>query len=258
MKQKSQIILLITSIFFCGILNAQSIAYYQLKVYSFADSAQLKRTEAFLQKAYIPAAHRAGISKIGVFKPNEPDTSVHRLVYVLIPFKSLDQFEKLPGILAADKQFQIDGTDYLDANFDDSPYQRIECILLKSFKGMQEIGIPVHSTPPSKRVYELRSYQGATEKIFQRKVDMFNEGGEINLFKELGFNPVFFGEVVSGDSMPNLMYLTTFSDADSRKSHWNSFQNHPKWKELKEVEKYKNTVSKIDIYFLHPADYSDL
>ncbi len=37
---------------------------------------------------------------------------------------------------------------------------------------------------------------------------MFNEGGEIELFKELNFNAAFYGEVITGSRMPNFYYLT--------------------------------------------------
>jgi hypothetical protein len=160
--------------------------------------------------------------------------------------------------LDADKQYQTDGRDYIDALFDNAPYQRIESILMKAFKDMPEIGIPDQIAPHSERVYELRSYQGATEKIYQKKVHMFNEGGEIKLFEKLGFKPVFFGEVISGPSMPNLMYMTTFSNEAAQKEHWKAFQNHPDWKALLQIEQYKNTVSKMNVYMLRPVEYSDL
>jgi hypothetical protein len=35
-------------------------------------------------------------------------------------------------------------------------------------------------------------------------------GGEVPLFVRLGFNAVFYGEVIVGSHMPNLMYMTTF------------------------------------------------
>jgi hypothetical protein len=257
-QSKSICLALFCCIFITVSQNAQCISYYQLKIYSIENESQKMRMDIFLKQAYLPALHRAGISKVGVFKPNDEESASGSLIYVLIPVNSLEQFEKLPEILLEDKQFQADGKDYIDAIFDNPPYRRIESILLKAFKEMPEPGIPALSTPASERIYELRSYQGATEKIFQRKVEMFNDGGEVNLFKELGFNPVFFAEVISGASMPNLMYMTSFSNKASQDEHWDAFQKHPTWNTLKEMEKYKNTVSNIDKIMLHPADYSDL
>ena len=86
---------------------------------------------------------------------------------------------------------------------------------------------------------------------------MFNAGGEIKLFERLGFNAVFYGEVISGAKMPNLMYMTTFADQQSRDAHWKSFVDSPEWKGLIAMEKYKNNISHIDITFLYPTDYSD-
>lgn len=123
---------------------------------------------------------------------------------------------------------------------------------------MPNYAVPDHSTPPSDRIYELRSYEGPTEKYYRKKVEMFNEGGEVKLFKNIGSQPVFFGEVISGSTMPNLMYLTTYSDMKSHDEHWDTFRNHPDWKTLSALEEYKHTVSHSVVQLLHPTEYSDL
>ena len=87
---------------------------------------------------------------------------------------------------------------------------------------------------------------------------MFNEGGEVTLFKRLGFNAVFYGEVLSGSRMPNLMYMTTFENQASRDEHWKAFSNDPEWKKLSSMPEYQNNVSKINIYFVYPTEYSDI
>jgi hypothetical protein len=239
-------------------LNAQAARFYQLKVYTIENEFQEQQMDGYLKEAYLPAMHRAGISHIGVFKPNAGEATAGKRIYVLLPLNSLEQFEKLPELLSSDKQYQADGSKTINAPYDNPPYKRIESILMKAFKEMPETGIPRHSTPPAERVYELRSYLGATEKIFQNKVEMFNEGGEIRLFKELDFNPVFYGEVISGATMPNLMYMTTFSNEASQKEHWNAFGSHPSWNAMKDNPKYQNNVSAIERFLLHPTDYSDL
>jgi hypothetical protein len=87
---------------------------------------------------------------------------------------------------------------------------------------------------------------------------MFNKGGEVTLFKRLGFNAIFYGEVIAGASMPNLMYMTSFENRKSRDEHWKAFVDDPEWKKLSARKEYQNNVSKIDITFLVPAAYSDL
>ena len=86
---------------------------------------------------------------------------------------------------------------------------------------------------------------------------MFNAGGEVKLFKRLNFNAVFYADVISGPQMPNLIYMTTFPNQTVRDSLWKEFSDSPEWTELKEMDKYKNSVSHADIMFLYPTDYSD-
>ena len=87
---------------------------------------------------------------------------------------------------------------------------------------------------------------------------MFNEGGEIALFKRLGFNAIFYSEVIAGSKMPNLMYMTSFENMADRDAHWKSFSNDAEWKKISSMPEYQHNVSHIDITFLRPAEYSDL
>lgn len=232
--------------------------YYQIKMYTLDDPGQESRLDSYLENALLPALHRAGKEHVGVFKPIPGKNEGMNYIMVLIPFRSFQEIEGLDGILAADATYQADGKDYIEAPHDDPPYARIESILLKSFKEMPMLGVPELDSPRSQRVYELRSYEGATEQLYQRKVEMFNDAGEVALFKELEFNPVFFGEVLSSAHMPHLMYMTAFSDTLSQKEHWDAFGVHPDWQEMKALERYQNTVSRITRYLMYPTPYSDL
>jgi hypothetical protein len=122
---------------------------------------------------------------------------------------------------------------------------------------MPQPAFPKYFTSPSERIYELRSYESATEAKAAKKIEMFNQGGEIALFEKLKFNAVFYGEVLTGSSKPNLMYMITFSDMKSHDEHWKAFVEHPTWIKLKGLEEYLNTVSKNNTFLLHPASYSD-
>jgi len=230
---------------------------YQIRIYRLDHTGQENRMESYLKEAFIPALHRSGIEQVGVFKPLDPDGENGRYIMVLIPFHSLKEFRELPVLLAKDLSYQKAAAAYLEAAHDDPPYSRMESILLSAFSVMPRLEKPGLETPPARRVYELRSYQGPTERLFQRKVEMFNEG-EAALFMRLGFNPVFFGEVISGPHMPNLMYMTTFENETSRQEHWKSFREHPDWLSIKDLPRYRNTVSHISIYLIHPTGYSDL
>ena len=232
--------------------------FYTIKIYQLSTTAQEERVEKFLQTAYLPALHRLGIAQIGVFTPVGNDTAAIRRVYVLTPFNSFEQFLRLPGQLEKDTQYLANGKDYLDAVYNDPPYLRVESILLQAFPEMPRLQAPVLQTAHSERIYELRSYESPTEKLHYNKVQMFNRGGEVALFRKLGFNAVFYASVLSGSHMPNLMYMTTFDNKAARDQHWKGFGDDAFWKQLSAAPEYQHNVSKADILFLHPTEFSDL
>jgi hypothetical protein len=237
--------------------TAQKREFYQIKTYNLQSQAQLTVTENFLKDAYLPALKRLGIKAVGVFKPKTFAADSIKKIVVVIPFGSNKQFVQLDEKLAKDQDYLKVGAPYLNAAYNQAPYLRIESVLLQAFTDHPLLTLPNLDSPRANRVYELRSYESATEAIYRRKVDMFNAGGEIKLFQRLQFNAVFYGEVVSGGKMPNLMYLTTFANQESRDAHWKAFVDSPEWKALLKMEKYKNTISHMDILFLYPTDYSD-
>ncbi|MBC9934735.1 NIPSNAP family protein [Chitinophaga qingshengii] len=241
----------------CLPLVAKERQFYQIKIYHLKTAAQEARVDSFLQTAYLPALHRAGIPTVGVFKPVTTDTADIR-IYVLLPFRNMEQFLQLDAKLSADKTFGEAGRSYLDAAWNDIPYTRQESILLQAFTGMPVLAKPTLTGPKSERIYELRSYESPTEKYHVNKVHMFNVGNEINIFQRLGFNAVFYGSVLSGSRMPNLMYMTTFNNKADRDAHWKTFSSDPSWKQLSVMPFYAHNVSKSEIMFLHPTDYSDI
>lgn len=246
------------TVFFQSFGKAPKREFYEIKIYHVSTKVQQERVDKYLQQALLPALHKVGITKVGVFKPVESDTAYGKLIYLLIPFKSVEQHLGLSELLLKDSEYLAAGTDYLDAASDNAPYNRIESIFLHAFVKFPESRVPNHSTPKAERVYELRSYESATEKIHLNKLQMFNDGGEVKLFEQLEFNPVFFAQVISGSHMPNLMYMTSFNNKDDREAHWNVFKAHPDWKKLSGLKEYQKNVSHADILFLHPTDYSDL
>lgn len=233
--------------------------YYEIKIYTVKNKDQESRVENYLKDAYVPALHRMGVKTVGVFKPLASDTAAYgKLIYVLTPIKSLDQLLKLPEQLNKDAAYLAAGKDYIDAEYKNAPYVRFESIVLQAFEDAPILTASKLTNPKSERIYELRSYESHTEKIHQNKVKMFNAGGEIPLFARLNFNSIFYGAVISGSHMPNLMYMTTFSDKASRDEHWKAFFDSPEWLKLKADPQYMNNVSKNTIFFLSPTEYSDL
>jgi hypothetical protein len=230
--------------------------YYEIRIYHVYGN-QNGKVDAFLKDVYLPALHRAGIAKVGVFKPLDTDSEQNKKIYLFIPFKTMDQYLSLAEVLAKDKVYLEAGKSFLDAPYNEPPYNRQESILLKAFMNMPQPYFPEYTNPVSERVYELRSYQSATEAKATKKIEMFNQGGEIDIFTSLKFNAVFYAEVLSGTEKPNLMYMTTFTDMKSHDEHWKSFGATPEWKKLSAMEEYSNTVSFITRNLLVPTNYSD-
>ncbi|MEO6893881.1 MAG: NIPSNAP family protein [Ginsengibacter sp.] len=229
---------------------------FQFRVYHLKDNQQVSMTDSFLQDALLPALHRFGIKNVGVFKPLGNDTAVDKLIYVLIPFTSLDQWKKISDRLQSDATFKKDGESFLQADAAMPPFQRMESILLNAFDGQPGMDLPKQKDP--NRVFELRSYESPTPHLADRKRAMFNHD-EMEIFARLGFNPVFYAEVISGSHMPNLMYMPVFKSVEDKIAQWKVFSSDPKWKEISADPKYENkvSVSHIDSIVMHATSYSD-
>ena len=201
-------------------VSAQGRSYYQLRIYHCLPGDHA--FAHFLETTFVPALHRAGIPRVGVFQPIDVDSTI----YVLIPFTSIDAALGQPR--------------------DTAPlYSRMESILLYAFEDMPSPAVPDLSAPKSERVYELRSYESATEAYHLNKVKMFNQGGEVTLFKKLGFNAVFYADVLSGSRMPNLMYMTTFnSKADRDQQHRLLLEATPRGKTFRRCPNTSTTYPK--------------
>lgn len=254
-----KLILLLPFLFLGATSKGQNSAkeFYEIKTYKLKDKSQEERVNAFLIYNLLPTVHKFGIKKVGVFTPLETDSTYGKRIVVLIPFSSLEQFSNLNDLLNATEEYDPKAKEYIDAGYTNPPYDRIESVLLRAFSGMPQMEVPPLDNLRSDRIYELRSYEGPTEKIFKNKVEMFNKGDEVGLFKRLRFNAVFYAEVISGNRMPNLMYMTTFTNMASHDAHWKAFVEDPYWKKLSTMAEYQHNVSKINIYLLRPTEYSD-
>ena len=249
-------------LFLCVAINSFGVPkakqqIYEIKIFRINGAAQEAMIDAYLKDAFLPALHRAGIPVVGVFKPVEADTAFGKLVYLFIPFKTIEQYSQLSDKLASDQVYLQAGKGFLDAPYDNPPFVRYESILAEAFTHMPEFKVPSFTTPNSERIYEYRSYESATEAKAAKKIQMFNEGGEIGIFQSIGANPVFYAKVILGSQMPRLIYMTTYADMKSHDERWAAFRNHPDWKKLSSMEEYKNSTSKTKPYLLHPTSYSD-
>lgn len=229
--------------------------YYEWRTYTFKDAAQLALVEKHWAKAAIPALNRLGIKNVGTFR--EIDAKEPRF-FVLIPYTSLEQFTSTPGKLLADGQYQKDGAEYLGVEAKQPAYDRIESSLMEAFAGMPKLEVPKLKGEP--RIFVLRTYESHNEVAGKKKIEMFNDGGEIGIFKRVGLTPVFFGETVVGAHRPNLTYLLVFKDMAEHDKNWATFRTDPEWVKLKAIPDYADAkiVSKIVKTFLVPAEGSQI
>ena len=89
---------------------------------------------------------------------------------------------------------------------------------------------------------------------------MFNDAGEIDIFRRVGLVPVFFGETLVGPKMPNLTYMLTFGSREEQQAAWQKFRTDPGWLKLRAMAEYadKTILCGITNLLLKPAPYSQI
>ncbi|MBN1845704.1 MAG: NIPSNAP family protein [Sedimentisphaerales bacterium] len=226
--------------------------YYELRRYQLDTEKQKEGLDLFLQRAMIPALNRIQIAPVGVFYPQDKLGPAH----VLLRHRSLESFARGTERLLADSEFLAAGADFLQAAASDPAYKRIECSLLAAFAGMPQLETPIRSEG---RILQLRIYESPSVLTGQKKIEMFNRA-EIAIFRTCGLHPVFFGESIAGDRMPNLTYMLVFKDDQERQANWRTFVNHPEWKQISSLPEYadKKILCGITNLFLRPASCSQI
>ena len=224
--------------------------YFEFRQYQLNVGSKKNMLGDFLRKVGIPAMNRIGIGPVGVFNamygPNSPT------LYVLMVHKSLDTVVNSASMLMADNKFR--NTDFVDTPLSEPGYVRMESSFMLAFKDLPELVVP-EKRP---RIFELRIYESHGIKAAKKKIEMFNEGGEIKIFQKTGLQPVFFGETLIGPKMPNLTYMLVFDDLADRDAKWKVFSGDPEWKKLRSDPQYKDTVSNITDIILRPTGYSQI
>lgn len=221
---------------------------YELRVYELT-MGSLGHLENYLGKALIPALNRSGVKHVGVFREsgkNEPPK-----IYVLIPYTSFSDYDRVRQALTQDETYLKDSETY--RKLPNAVYFRYQTSVLQAFAGLPSLVVPSQGD----RIFELRIYEGYSDDAVSRKVRMFNEG-EIDIFKNTGLNAVFFGETLSGPNMPCLQYMLTFRDMQERDKNWQAFISHPEWARMSKDPQFANTVSKIIRVFLEPMPMSQI
>ena len=232
--------------------NSASRQYFEWRQYHLRTGTHKNVVGDFLRTVGIAALNRIGIKPVGVFTPVYGPSNAK--LYVLLVHDSLDSVVNASARLLEDKEVQQKGTVFIDATMSEPAYVRYESSLLAAFSHMPKVEVPALK----ERIFELRIYESHSAKMGKRKVQMFNEGGEIAIFQKTGLTPVFFGETIIGPNLPNLNYMLAFKDMADRDQKWQVFRDDPDWKKLSADPTYTDTVSNTTDIILRPTDYSQI
>ncbi len=235
--------------------SASKQEYYELRIYRIENAKKQKMVSNYIEKGLVPALNRMGISRVGVF--TEQDKPKNFSIYMLIPYSTIEQFTSLNDKLEADPTYTAASKEYHSQPLKDPIYTRIQSKFMKAFSGMPVIEMPSQTKGNKPRLFELRTYESHTTDAARRKVDMFNSG-EIDIMRDVKMGPLFYGETLIGDDVPNLTYMLSADDMDANKAAWKGFLGHPEWDRMKKIDKYKGTVSKISKGYLLPTEYSQI
>lgn len=235
--------------------------YYELRVVTLENDEQKKLFDGYMKDAFIPACNRAGVKPVGVFSPEKPDPKLDPKYatahYVLLRHTSADSVFSLTQKLVADAEHVQKAAAYWNAPASAPAFKRVETWLFLAFAGMPEIELPAKGPD---RVFQLRTYESPSVKTGQKKIEMFNDAGEIKIFREVGLNPVFFGEAVAGPKMPNLTYMLGYNKPEDMGAAWKKFGQHPEWQKLRKMPEYadKEILCGITNIVLKPTEYSQI
>ena len=233
----------------------------ELRTYHFASEEMLKVFSDYLESSLIPGLNRAGVSPVGVFRALKDDNPKLKLkaddlkLYVLLPHADLASALSLPRRLDDDTAAAAATRAVLGAQQGDPVYRRFESQLMLAFVECPKVEVPTRSAD---RVLQLRIYESPNDDRALRKIEMFNEGGEIGIFRRTGMNPVFFGQSIAGTLLPNLVYMLGFESPGAQEAAWEAFLKDPAWTKLKQDTRYAKTVSRISNYVLRPVAGSQI
>ena len=208
-----------------------------------------------LSKGRLPALKRAGAGPVAVFASSiAPDSPF------LLMVTNYADFAALEGVMAKmgnDAEYQKSR----DAMLAQSPvpYVRMESSLLRGFDTFPALAVLPTEGRKSPRLFEMRTYESNNMASLRKKIAMF-DGGEIDIFRKYGLEPVFFGETIFGRNMPNLTYMVAIDDLAAREKNWKAFGGSPEWQKLRSTPGLGDgdIVSNISNILVSPLPFSEI
>ena len=234
--------------------DAGSPLLLELRRYRLRNGPMATRFSAYAKDALVPALGRAGVAPVGAWNVGLGADSP--TLHLLVPHKDAESVVSLDARLGADAEYAKAAASFLALPPADPPYVRCDASLIRAVPTQPGIDKPAGTAPA--RVYELRTYHSPSEPAGRKKVEMFEAGGELALFRRLGMPVVFFGRDLVGSGLPCLTYMLAFADAAAREKAWTAFRDDPEWIKLRDQPQYADIVSGIDASVLRATDYSQI
>ena len=240
-----------------GQLETQkSQQYFEWISYGLPVGSRQGLVAQYYRDVAIPALNKAGINNIGVF--NVRHGINNPTLHVIIPHPTLESIVTLNDRLLDDADFVQSGAYFLKSRLSEMAYVSIEKTIMKAFTHLPEIQVPTQKKENKPRIFQVRVYEAPSLTASKRKIHMFNEGGEIEIFKKTGLQPIFFGETIAGKMMPNLVYMLAFDNFTTMGAAWDTFRSHPEWIQLRDDPYYADTVSRINDWIWTPTAFSQI
>ena len=236
--------------------EAKRAQLFELRQYRLRFGPMESRFAEHAKTALVPALNRAGIAPVGAFTvsigPDNPS------LYLLLPHAHAESLLTLDERLESDAEYRRVSAAIRALPPTDPPYERLDSSLMTSFKTMPALKPAGPLT--AGRVAELRRYESPNEPAGRKKIEMFEEAGEIAIFRRLGMTPVFFARNLVGPRLPALTYMLMFPDVATREKCWAAFREDPEWVKLRTTPGYSNAdiLTGNNVQFLRPADYSQI
>jgi hypothetical protein len=230
----------------------------ELRRYQFRFGPMEARHAEYAKSALIPALNRAGVKPVGaftvVFGADTPS------VYLLLPHPGPDSVATLGGRLTSDTEYMRAAAAFRGLPATDPPYVRRDSSLMTAFDAFPTVEVPSGPLAVPGRVFELRTYESHNEGAGLKKIEMFEKGGEIGIFRRVGLAPVFFGRNTVGPRLPSLTYMLVFPDLATREKNWGVFRDDPEWVKLRSTPGYSNAeiLTNIHVQVLRATEYSQV
>ncbi len=223
--------------------------FYEWRIYTLHEGKG-RLLDEFYKTTLIPAYNRQNV-RVGAFKPLKESAGNKR--YFLFIHADLASFLNSKKRIPDEEIFRNGSRNYYSTTAPNPEYAEYETYLCEAFDK-----IPVLREPEKTHtLFEYRFYHSPNDEANLRKIEMFNKD-EIDIFDKTGIYSVCYGNILAGQNMPALIYLTSYTNETTRGEAWAKFGSHPEWQRIKDLPEYAHTATNNTSILLTPLDYSQI